>query len=495
MAAASDGSWEVQLMNCGTWAAAVAARFGKHVVEFVSLANGEMGVYVNGKELGEGVHWPVQIGNMFIDNSHRKAATSGSNGKLQSQAGIAKKGGCVDDPGGQVYLDVTRVGQFWQSFSVMIEAAEGSFTTTDTDKFSLCNTNVSDRVIRYHKWDQELVAPEDSLFVGSGSLACDQCHKMGWAGSTFITTGAAKAAAIEACAADTPKKYDSFDVETMCTTHNIAVESAQAACVHLQNDPHFYDDCQLDFCSTDGNQGAVEEAENEEHAENPQPVCAVSDDTCDPANFCCNALKDQATLNFGNVVQNNVCGDGDGARELRFGSVLTQDGQTMDLVVKPVDHICGSATNDRNGMKSEMLATLAVQAGRDATFDFQFVASGTDTPATPKSVVFSFLDLDQGKKGKQQESVEVCNTANAVVRDTTELQQSKNGSCLKFTSSTWGNGRDNPSSPDTMSEVQRNRAVAYQITGSSFRATLGVTGKGANPRKFLFAGHPSIACK
>jgi hypothetical protein len=109
--------------------------------------------------------------------------------------------------------------------------------------------------------------------------------------------------------------------------------------------------------------------------------------------------------------------------------------------------------------------------------------------------VFSFLDLDQGKKGKQQESVEVCGAVNAVVSDTTELQQSSNGNCLKFTSSTWGNGKDNPQSPETMSDVQRARAVAFQIAGSSFQAKLGVTGKGANPRKFMFAGHPSLACK
>jgi len=445
---------------------------------------------------------------MFIDNSHRKSATynSGAGGQIKHhQNKVPKRGGCVDDPGGQVYVDVSRIGVSTKTFSVMVEAAEGSFTTTESDSYSLCNIDLTTKIdkragsfgqMRYHNWGVDNVAPEDSLFIGSGSKPCDHCRAQGWEGSNFLFDNRNKVAAEAACGdVNVPKKADDFDVEGTCKTHNIPVERAQAACVHLKDDPHFYDDCQLDFCATDASQEAVEEAEDEEHAENPQPVCAVSDDTCDPANVCCNALKDQSTLNFGNVVQNNVCGDGDGARELRFGSVLTQDGQTMDLVVKPVDHVCGRATNDRNGMKSEMLATLAVQAGRDATFDFQFVASGTDTLATPKSVVFSFLDLDQGKKGKQQESVEVCGAANAVVTDTTELQQSENGSCLKFTSSTWGNGKDNPNSPDTMSEVQRNRAVAFQITGSSFRATLGVTGKGANPRKFLFAGHPSIACK
>jgi hypothetical protein len=373
----------------------------------------------------------------------------------------------------------------------MIEAAEGTFTTRDTDRSSLCNVDITDDKVRYNEgWDVDMIAPEDSLFIGSGTMACDQCRRLQWQGARF-----GKDAAVEVCNEKPPLKHEGFDVESLCKQANIPVENAEAACVRLQDDPHFFEDCQIDFCATQGDAEAVAEAENEEHAENPQPVCAVADDTCDPASLCCNALKDQAILNFGTVVQNNVCGDGDGARELRFGSVLSQDGHTMDLVVTPVDHVCGRATNDRNGMKTEKLATLAVQAGREATFDFKFVASGTDTPATPKSLVFSFLDLDQGKKGKQQESVEVCGAVNAVVSDTTELQQSSNGNCLKFTSSTWGNGKDNPQSPETMSDVQRARAVAFQIAGSSFTAKLGVTKKGANPRKFMFAGHPSLACK
>lgn len=506
MAAASDGSWEVQLMNCGTWAGAVAVRFGKHVVEFVSEGS-NMVYFLNGRRLADEVQWPLEIGNMFIDNTHRKSASfqDGRGGLRIDERKIPKRGGCVDDPGGQVYVDVSRIGISQFSFSVKIEAAEGSFTTTDSDKHSLCNIDLTTKIdkragsfgqMRYHNWGVDNVAPEDSLFVGSGSMPCSHCRAQGWRGSNFLFDNRNKDAAEAACGeVDVPKKADDFDVEGMCKTHNIPVENAQAACVHLKDDPHFYEDCQLDFCATDASQEAVQEAEDEEHAENPQPVCAVSDDTCDPASFCCDALKDQSTLSFGTVLQNNLCGDGDGAQELRFGSVLTQGGQTMDLVVTPVNHDCGRATNDRNGHKSDMLANLAVQAGREGTFDFTFVVAGTDTPATPKSVVFSFLDLDQGKKGKQQESVEVCGTANAVVTDTTELQQSSNGNCLKFTSSTWGNGKDNPNSPDTMSQVQRNRAVAYQVTGSSIRVTLGVTGKGSNPRKFLFAGHPSIACK
>jgi len=504
LAAAADGSWEVQMMSCGTWAAAAAARFGNHVVEFVSTANNQVAVFLNGKELGDKVEWPVQVGNMFIDNSHLKANTHWAGGDLRTSAKQAKRGGCVDDPGGQLYVDVSKVGSYWQTFSVLIEAAEGSFTTNETDSLSVCNVDIREGRQRYQDWVDN-VAAEDSLFVGSGIRACDHCKRLGWEGSFWHYTVEGRnaghkstAAAKKACEQAVPKTWDNFDVSGMCQKHNISVESAQKACVHLKDDDHFYEDCQLDFCSTDGNQEAADEAENEEHAENPQPVCAVPDNSCDPASLCCDALKDKALLNFENVVQNNLCGDGDGARELRYGSVLSQDGKAWDLVVKAIDHNCGKVTNDKNGIETEKIGKLAIEAGSEGTFEFQFVLSGTNTLAPPKSMIVSFLDLDEGKRGKQRESVEVCGAVNAVVDDTTELKQSKNGNCLKFQSSTWGNGKDNPKDPETMSVVQRSRAVAYEITGSSFTATLKVTkgnNKGNNNnRKFLFAGHPSLTC-
>merc|ERR1711957_989435 len=171
----------------------------------------------------------------------------------------------------------------------------------------------------------------------------------------------------QTCSGMTPKEYTKYTLERMCQEHKITLESAQAACIHLQGDPSFFKDCQLDFCAADGNPDAVAGAEAEEHAENPQPVCAVANEACNPATACCNALKDEATLNFGSIVQNNLCGDDDGAQELRYGSVLTQQGVSMDLVITPVDHDCGRATNDKNGAKTEALGIVAVQTGREAT--------------------------------------------------------------------------------------------------------------------------------
>jgi len=109
-------------------------------------------------------------------------------------------------------------------------------------------------------------------------------------------------------------------------------------------------------------------------------------------------------------------------------------------------------------------------------------------------MMISFLDLDQGKKGKQQESVEICGAEDAITTDDTEIELNESGNCVKATSSTHGTGKDNPVVLEEMSQQQRVRTVAYKVTVSSFTATLGVAKKGHNPRWFNFSGHPTVAC-
>merc|ERR1719201_2239329 len=65
------------------------------------------------------------------------------------------------------------------------------------------------------------------------------------------------------------------------------------------------------------------------------------------------------------------------------------------------------------------------------------------------------MDLDQGKKGKQRESVEICGAADAIITDDSEIELTTSGNCVKATSSTHGTGKDNPEVLEEMSLATR----------------------------------------
>jgi len=138
-------------------------------------------------------------------------------------------------------------------------------TTNDIDSLCVCNSDIREEGQHYQSWPDN-VAVEYSPFVGSGSLVCDQCSKrLGWVGaeSHDIVLGRRPGVvhivvAKKVCEQNVPTTCDNFDFSGMCRTHNIPVESGQRACVHLKEDDDFCEDCQLDFCSIDGNQKTVD---------------------------------------------------------------------------------------------------------------------------------------------------------------------------------------------------------------------------------------------
>jgi len=81
-----------------------------------------------------------------------------------------------------------------------------------------------------------------------------------------------------------------------------------------------------------------------------------------------------------------------------------------------------------------------------------------------------------------------------VVTDDNELDVVETGGCTTVTSTTHGTARDNPTSVEGMSQIQRARSAAFFVQGSSFQAKFSVSKTGHNGRKFMFAGHPGVAC-
>jgi len=485
LASAADGSWEIQMFNCGVYASAMAARFGKDIIEIMVNKQGELEYYVNGQPTSAG----SQVGDIHFDETHRHIKTDNYE---RARRPLGMPGTCIDAPNGQVMIDFAQ-GKRQTGFAntnnngnvnLHIVAAKDAVTTKEQDGNALCNEFAGGME---GQWDSKPVKAEDSLFISTGSRACEACSFLRY---DSFEQGLAE----EACKFLEIGDLEPLRLDRVCAAKNIAQADAQTACAHLVEQSDFYLDCQLDYCAQGGAPEAVENAEEEEALENPQPVC-VGTAECDPASACCNALRDQAELTLDNVVQNNICGTEGGERELRFGRALHQNGQDIDLVIVAAgDHECGRVTNSRFGSKNAEIGMLGVQAGTEATFEFRFVKSGTADPVVPQSVVLSFLDLDQGKKNKQRESVEVCGGINALMTDDSEVEAVVTGDCVRVTSTAHGTGKDNPVSVEGMSQTQRARAVAFKVQGSTFTAKLGVSKKGHNPRKFNFAGKPSVAC-
>lgn len=492
-AAAADGSWEVQIFNCGTYASAMAARLGKNLVEVWVDADMKMQYKLNGVS-SDYASLPLSLNGLTLEQGHRSIREDNLRGRVRAHA----EGTCFDDPGGQVNIDIAQGYELQWNLNMKIEASVDAVTMQANDQFSLCSTwfdpNWKTRRFRHVDWNVKLVAPEDSLFT-IGSEMCAGCNsKLKWGYSTGAWGKIADNAKLM-CAAHPEKEGKEITLGSVCKSANngagIDIDDAAAACASLQEQPAFYRDCQIDYCLSDGDINAALTAAEEETLEHPVPVC-VSEGACDPASKCCDALKDEALLKLDNVVSNEMCSGG----ELRFGRAMSQNGQSIDLVVKPVgDMNCGGKLTDAKfGSKSSQIAFLAVRAGTSQVFEFSFVQEGTNTPVAPKSLMMSFLDLDQGKKGKQQESVEMCGGMDAIVTDDNELDIDNANGCIKVTSTTHGTGSDNPESVESMSQSQRARVVAYEVKESKFTATLAVSKSGRNARKFQFAGHPSVAC-
>jgi len=492
MASAADGTWEVQIFNCGVYACAMAARLGKDIIEVIVNRGGNLEYFVNGQATQAG----GEVGKISLDSTHRHIVADHFD---QNRRPVDQPGSCIDDPNGQIMLDFVQskpIGSYHRgnnryNMNVHLVAQSDAVTTKDSDGNAFCN-EVTGGAWRWSRWDSQPIPIDQSLFVSTGTRACEGCALIGWGGHGNV------AAAQATCSGLPADDLDSLRLDRVCAAQNpaIAVADAETACRGLQDTPDFFADCQLDYCFSGGNMQAAAESQDEESVENPQPICAgAAPEGCDPAASCCNALRDSSALTLDNVVQSNMCGSGAGKQELRYGRALTQNGVAMDLVVKPVgDYDCGRVTNDKFGSKTAEIGLLAVQAGTEVEFEFTFVNAGTSDPVAPQSMMISLLDIDQGKNGKQRESVTLCGGGGAIVTDDSELEVVGNGDCTTVTSTTHGTGKDNPTSVTGMSQMQRGRTAAFPVTGASFTAKLGVSKTGHNPRRFMFAGHPTVSC-
>jgi len=168
------------------------------------------------------------------------------------------------------------------------------------------------------------------------------------------------------------------------------------------------------------------------------------------------------------------------------------EGQVVDVKVTVSSPYKGKGS--KNGVMGS-LGRLNLKVGNSVTLNFQVLNSATGVAVNVDGLSMTFLDIDEGKKGKARASVTACG-AQQFVSTSSELTLTETGTCSTASSSVAGTSADNPSSVEAAvaSDVASKRIVSYVFEpATTFTITLALA-KGWGFRNFMFALSPGAAC-
>jgi len=219
-------------------------------------------------------------------------------------------------------------------------------------------------------------------------------------------------------------------------------------------------------------------------APEPEPV-----ETCPCTSGLSLTLKSPQYSNLGGAGPDTTWPE-----EILYPEAGVIGGRVVNVKVSTSDRYKGKGV--QNGIKGS-LGRLNMKTGQENTFHVAVVDAETDEPVQLGALPMTFLDLDEGKKGKGRVSVSVCD-AEQFTANPSELTLSAPGGCATATSSTKGTSKDNPSSVEgAMSDdVASKRVVSYIMDATetgiyTFKLTVA---KGFGRRNFLFTLTPGAAC-
>merc|ERR1719380_516473 len=86
-----------------------------------------------------------------------------------------------------------------------------------------------------------------------------------------------------------------------------------------------------------------------------------------------------------------------------------------------------------NGLAGS-LGAVNLKVASSATFDFTLLESGTENPVSVDGMSITFLDVDEGKRGRGRATVTACDATLSLPAET-ELTVTKDGSCSSISSS------------------------------------------------------------
>jgi len=205
---------------------------------------------------------------------------------------------------------------------------------------------------------------------------------------------------------------------------------------------------------------------------------------------------DGPSLTLKTPLHSNLGGSGpdvDSPEEILYPEAGVIDGQPVGVRIWTSDTYKGKSS--KNGVVGS-LGRLSMKTAQTVNFKLAVVNAAKENVPIG-SLAMTFLDLDEGKKGKGRVSVTACH-ADQFALESTELVLSHDGDCSTATSSTKGTGADNPRSVEggLADEVGSKRIVSYIFESSEdgvYSFTFDVS-KGYGLRNFLFSLSPGAAC-
>jgi len=296
------------------------------------------------------------------------------------------------------------------------------------------------------------------------------------------------------CAAPDPPEIP-LTAEQLCNQNDLDISHAQDLCADQQaHGDTILQDCIYDVCSSVDETSrlmAVAGAELEAATLNSEAKCEVNKDQCLPCTICATSTE----VDLSNVVQNNLGGLGPdaGAEEIRYANAITLDGKTLDVVLTAESEY-KTPKPTKNGAKGGF-GIFTLKAKQSTDFKFSFVDSTSGAPVAVKDLAVTFYDMDEGKRGRQKESISMCSAQEVYTTSDTELVSTKTGSCRTYTSSARGTGKDNPQRPDELTRTQAARSVTFEFHSKAslgFTAAIGPAGR--SPRPVMFSFKPQVAC-
>lgn len=140
-------------------------------------------------------------------------------------------------------------------------------------------------------------------------------------------------------------------------------------------------------------------------------------------------------LSLTSVSNSNLGGLGpdSGEQNMRFAKLGKVNGVDVDLTVTITNDDYTPFTVGNNGLTGS-LGTVNLQANTKAELDFALVESDTGKAVAVDGFSITWLDVDEGKRGKQRSTVTACN-AEVSLDAATELTSSVAGSCTSVSSS------------------------------------------------------------